>query len=320
MSVLRQLVTESGIALALMTVISLGLGWLAAGRALRPLRVIATTTRHISARNLHERLALTGPNDEIKELGDTVDDLLARLDASFTAQRQFVANASHELRTPLARQRTLLEVALTDPAPTVTGLQAACRRALAAGEQQQRLIEALLTLARSEGGLHRRERFDLHAVTREILAARSQDAQERGVRVSSGLRPATVLGDRRLAERLVANLVDNAMRHNTPGGQVAVETDTAAGHATLRVTNSGPMVPADQLDRLYQPFQRLDVERTAIRDGLGLGLPIAAAIAAAHGADLHACPHAAGGLTVEVRFPASAPTRPMLPSHTDKDL
>jgi signal transduction histidine kinase len=300
---LSQLVTDSGIGLGIMTVVSIGLGWLVAGRVLRPLRTITATARRISASSLHERLALTGPGDELRELGDTFDQLLGRLEASFRAQRQFVANASHELRTPLARQRTLTEVALADPQPTVASLRATCERVLAAGQQQEELIEALLTLARSERGLGQRDPFDLAAVTGEVLRSRRPEAQARGVTLEPAVRPALSLGDARLAGRLVANLVDNAIRHNVPGGRAAVLTGISGGCAFVSVANTGPEIPAGQLARLFQPFQRLGGIRTAQRDGLGLGLPIVAAIAAAHGAPLWAAPHPDGGLTVEVRFP-----------------
>jgi signal transduction histidine kinase len=177
---------------------------------LRPLRTITATARRISARSLHQRIAMTGPDDELKELGDTFDQLLGRLDASFAAQRQFVANASHELRTPLARQRTLLEVALRDPQASVASLRAACERALAAGEQQERLIAALLTLARGERGLDTFEAFDLGAVAVSVLDAQRDDAAGRDLAITADLAPAAAAGDPRLAERLAANLVDNS--------------------------------------------------------------------------------------------------------------
>jgi signal transduction histidine kinase len=312
------LLIQSGIALAIMTVVSLALGWLMAGRVLRPIRTITAATLDISAHNLHERLALTGPDDELKELGDTVDGLLARLEAAFAAQRQFVANASHELRTPLARQRTLLEVAIADPDPDVGTLLTTCERVLRAGLQQERLIEALLTLARSVRGLEHREPVDLRAVAEEVVAARRAGAAAdiggadigaadsgAAVDVRVTLGPAAVLGDRRLTERLVANLVDNAVRHNVPGGHVDVTTATVDGRPTLRIANTGPMVPATEIQRLLQPFQRLTGGRQANPDGLGLGLPIAAAIAAAHDAELTARPRPDGGLVTDVTYPAA---------------
>ncbi|GAB2795657.1 HAMP domain-containing sensor histidine kinase [Amycolatopsis magusensis] len=295
---LRQFLLQAGAALASMTIVSVGLGWLVAGRVLRPLRVITTAARRISASDLHQRLAMTGKRDELTELGDTFDELLGRLDAAFTAQRQFVANASHELRTPLARQRTVLEVALTDPAATVSGLQVVCRRVLAAGEQQERLIEALLTLARSERGLDRREPVDLRAIVDAVVSAR--DAAGRDVRVCLG--PAIALGDARLVEQLVVNLVDNAIRHNVEGGSVEVRTRAGEGVATLTVANTGTAIPLDQIDQLFEPFTRLAGERTATGDGLGLGLPIVAAVVAAHNGHLDARPRPGGGLNVTVEL------------------
>jgi signal transduction histidine kinase len=301
---LDQLLIESGIALGIMAVASVGLGWLMAGRVLRPLRTITAAARRISARSLHQRIGMTGPDDELKELGDTFDRLLGRLDASFRAQRQFVANASHELRTPLARQRTLLEVALRDRQATNASLRAACERALAAGEQQERLIAALLTLARGERGLDAFEPFDLGDVAADTLAALREEAAARGVTIAADLGAAPALGDPRLAERLAANLADNAIRYNAVGGQVEISACCRGDRAFLTVTNTGPVIPPDQLSRLFQPFQRLGPGRTG-SGGLGLGLAIVSAIAAAHGAELRAVTRAAGGLTVEVIFPGA---------------
>ena len=315
---LDQLLIESGIALGIMAVASVGLGWLMAGRVLSPLRTITAAARRISARSLHQRIAMSGPDDELKELGDTFDQLLGRLDASFRAQRQFVANASHELRTPLARQRTLLEVALRDKQATNASLRTACERALAAGEQQERLIAALLTLARGERGLDAFEPFDLGALATGALAGVRDEAEARGVTVTADLGAAPALGDSRLAEQLAANLADNAIRYNVAGGQVEIGTGDRDGRAFLAVSNTGPVIPPDQLGRLFQPFQRLDPGRAGRggsdggtgrdgggpeRGGLGLGLAIVSAIAAAHGAELRAVTRAAGGLTVEVVFP-----------------
>jgi signal transduction histidine kinase len=303
---LNQLLTESGLALAIMTVVSVGLGWLVAGRVLRKLRTITATARSISASNLHARLALVGPDDELRELGDTFDALLARLEAAFDAQRQFVANASHELRTPLARQRTLIEVALADPEPSVAALQDICGRVLATGEQQERLIEALLTLARSQRGLERREPVDLAALTGDVVLARLPEAELRGISVTGSLGPALALGDTRLAERLVANLVDNALRHNVAQGTIDVSTVACPDRAVVSVSNTGPVIPPDDVARLVLPFQRSGADRTSIRDGLGLGLSIVAAIAEAHGAWLRANALPGGGLAVQAGFPRAA--------------
>jgi signal transduction histidine kinase len=298
----RQLLEKSGIALAIMAAASIGLGWVAAGRVLRPLRTINERARAISATNLHKRLALAGPRDELTELAGTFDDLLDRLEGSFQAQRQFVANASHELRTPLARAQTLAEVALSDPEATVDSLRASHGRVLAAGRQQERLIEALLTLARSERGLDHREPFDLAAITTTTLRARLDEVQRCGLAVNATLEPAETSGDPRLAERLVANLIDNAVRYNQPHGHVDITTTTRAGRAVLSVANSGPIVPPDDVTRLLEPFQRHGTDRTDHSDGLGLGLSIVTAIATAHGATLAARAQPEGGLVLEVEF------------------
>jgi signal transduction histidine kinase len=297
---MHQLLIDSGIALAVMAVISAVLGWIIAGRVLGRLRTITTAARDISAKDLHRRLSLAGPKDELKELGDTFDELLGRLEAAFQAQRQFVANASHELRTPLARQRTLGQVALSDPEPTVESLRAAHERILAAGAQQERVIEALLTLARGSTGIDVRRPFDLARLAGEVVEARRPEAA-----ISTSLEPAVTAGHRPLAERLVANLVDNAVRYNIPGGWVDVATRLHNGHAVLTVANSGPVVPPDAVDRLFQPFQRLDPTRGSARTagGLGLGLSIVAAIASAHDATLAVQPRVEGGLVISVAFP-----------------
>jgi signal transduction histidine kinase len=300
---LHQLLTQSGLALTGMAVLSVGLGWLVAGRVLRPLRTITAAAREISATNLHERLALGGPDDELKELGNTFDGLLARLEASFGAQRQFVANASHELRTPLARQRVLSQVALADPDATAETLRAAHERVLAAGAEQEQLIEALLTLARGQAGLGTREPFDLAEVAGQVLRARRPEAEMRGLDVHVALAAAPAAGDPRLAERLAANLVDNALNHNAAHGHVDVATETRDGKAVLTVVNSGPVVPSAEVDRLLRPFQRLGGDRTGHRKGLGLGLSIVQAITAAHSATLAIHPRPGGGLRAEVTFP-----------------
>lgn len=303
----RELLIVSGIALSVMAVASGMLGWLMAGRVLRPLRTITTTAQGISDRNLDQRLALDGPDDELKELGDTFDGLLGRLQRSFEAQRRFIADVSHELRTPLARQRVLGQVALADPGATVGSLRTAHERVLASGAQQERLIEALLTLALSQRGFERWEPFDLAAVTGEMLLARQPEAENQGLEVDATLNPVLALGSASLTERLVANLIDNAILHNVPGGRITVTTHAAEGSAILTVANSGRQVPPDQVSRLFQPFQRLEPGRDGHgRDnGLGLGLSIVEAIAAAHNAVLTAKPRPGGGLVVRVRFPAA---------------
>jgi signal transduction histidine kinase len=292
---LNQQLEKSGIALALMAAVSVLLGSLFAGRVLRPLRTITERAREISASNLNERVALAGPDDELTRLADTFDDLLGRLEASFTAQRQFVANAAHELRTPLTRAQTVGEVALADPAATLDSLRASHARVLAAGRQQERLIEALLTLARSERGVDEREPVDLAAVTATMLHARQREAERRGLYVHATLQPAETTGDPRLAERLVANLLDNALRYNQPHGRIDVTTSAKGGRAVLSVANSGPQIPPEEVG----------ADRTDRSDGLGLGLSIVHAIAAAHHATLTAHAQPGGGLDIEVGFPSS---------------
>jgi signal transduction histidine kinase len=297
---MHTLLVDSGIALGLMAIGSIVLGWLVAGRALRPLRSMTSAAQEISASSLHRRLAVVGPDDELKQLGDTFDGLLGRLETAFDAQRQFVANASHELRTPLTLERTLLEVALADPNADVSSLRRACEQALAAGEQQERLIEALLTLSRSQRGLDRRETIDLAEVAADALqSAAGLD----GLDVDAVLAPARANGDKRLAERLVANLVDNAARHNVPGGTLELRTGEVDGRAAILVANSGPEIDPAELGRLFEPFQRLEGDRAGGADGLGLGLSIVSAIAVAHGADLDAQPRDGGGLRIELIFP-----------------
>lgn len=299
---LDTLLAQSAIALALMSVISIALGWVVSGRILRPLRTITAAARDISATSLHRRLALAGPNDELRELGDTFDGLLGRLESSFDAQRRFVANASHELRTPLARQRTLGQLALSDPEADVESLRAAHKRILAAGAQQERLIEALLALARSNAGIEVRRPFDLGSLAEEVVAARRADAEQRLITLSCAAAPTVTAGHRPLAERLVVNLVDNALRHNDPCGWVKVTAREDGGQAVLTVANSGPVVPPDAVHRILQPFHRLGDARTN-GEGLGLGLSIVQAIAVAHDATLTAEARAEGGLVVTVGFP-----------------
>jgi signal transduction histidine kinase len=300
---MRQLLLDSGLALGVMGFISTGLGWLVAGRVLRPLRTITATARDITATNLHRRLALPGPDHELKELGDTFDALLARLEAAFTAQSRFIANASHELRTPLARQRVLAQVALADPDASAESLRRAHERVLNAGAQQERIIDALLTLARGQAGIDRTEPLDLSEIAGQILLTRRPEAARRGITVTQNLRAARTAGDRRLVERLIANLLDNAIRHNIPDGIVHVHTAAEGSKTMITISNTGPRIPPDAIDSLLQPFRRLAPERTRTQDdGLGIGLSIVAAIANAHDAALVIQPRAGGGLTVDVSF------------------
>jgi signal transduction histidine kinase len=261
--VLRYLAIESGIALAGMSLLSLVLGWLMAGRVLQPLQ------------------------------------------DSYEAQRQFVANASHELRTPLTRQRALIQVALADPQASFSSLHAAHERVLASEQQLEQMIDALLALTRGQAGLERREHLDLATIASHALLAQSE-AADRDLDVRATLATAPATGDPRLLERLIANLIDNAIRHNTPGGHVDISTGTRDRHAFLAITNTGPAVPPEQIQRLFQPFQRLGATRAQYDSGYGLGLSIVQAIAAAHRADLIARARPQGGLTIEVSFQPSS--------------
>jgi signal transduction histidine kinase len=320
----QQVLVVAAIALAVIAVAAAAIGWLIAGRVLRPLRTITAAARRISASSLHERLALHGPDDELKELADTLDSLFARLEASFDAQRRFAANASHELRTPLTRERTLLQVTLADPAATTGTWQAVSRDLLASNAEQEHLIEALLTLASSEAGPGEREPADLAAITSEALAAVRPAISRLDLRIQTAIQPAALDADPLLVQQLAANLIDNAVRHNIPGGDIQITTGTSQAGAVLSVTNSGQVIPSAEVDRLFQPFQRLG-PRPARRDGgHGLGLSIVRAIATAHGATITAQPRPGGGLAIDVTFPrhpipapaaalgaTSAPNRPI---------
>jgi len=308
----HRVLIASAIGLAVMVVVSLVLGWLVAGRFLRPLRTITATARDISASNLHRRLDLRGRDDEFSELADTLDALFGRLEASFESQRRFVANASHELRTPLTAERALLQVALADPQATAETWRSTGRDVLELGQAQERLIEALLTLAVSERGIEHRETFDLADIAGEVVASRRHEAQRRGIHLDATLAPAPATGDPNLVRSLVTNLVDNAVRHNAAGGRLEVTTATATaatstsmtdGRASVRVTNTGPVIPPAELDRLFQPFQQLGGQRIRHADGHGLGLAIVRAIAHAHGATLTPQARPEGGLDIQVSFP-----------------
>lgn len=300
----HQLLVAAAVALGIMAAASVALGWLVAGRALRPLRAITTATQQISEDDLHRRLAMPGPRDELTNLADTIDGLLARLQAAFEAQQNFVANASHELRTPLTASRTMLEVALADPAASATALRSACEDVLAEERHQERLIDALLTLARSQRGLDRPKPLDLGEIATDVLRSREPDAARRDVTISASIATAPVLGDDGLLRQLAANLIDNALRHNVADGTLSVHVTSDNGRSTLKIANTGPVIPPDEIGRLLQPFQRLSSRRPADDDGLGLGLAIVAAITSAHHATLVINPGEVGGLDIEVRFPA----------------
>ncbi len=317
---LGRLVSVSWLVLAVTAVGSAILGWFAAGRVLRPLRAITDAARTISAGNLHERLALAGPNDEFKQLGDTLDDLLARLETSFEAQRRFVANASHELRTPLTLERTLLQVALANPNATEQTLRSTCEELLASQSEHERLLEALLTLASSERGLERREPVDLAALTERALSAARLRMEHRSLQLDASLDSATAAGDPALLQRLIANLIDNAVDHNVPGGRMTVRTASDPEGPFVAVSNTGLRIPPEQTERLFEPFQRLDADRTNGYGHHGLGLSIVGAIATAHDASLVARAQPAGGLAVTIRFPKADAGPPQEPPANQKPL
>jgi signal transduction histidine kinase len=301
-----QVFWEDVATLAVMAMVSLAVGWLIAGRFVRPLRAIITAARDISASNLHQRLGMRGRGDEFTELGETLDDLFGRLEAAFQAQRHFIANASHELRTPLSAGRALLQVAIADPEPTVETLRATCQELVELGDQQERLIAALLALANSQRGIGELECLDLADITRDVVLARQDEAQRRGVHLGVALAAAPATGDASLAESLVANLIDNAIRHNLPGGQVEISTRLSIAGAVVSVGNTGAVIPPDAVEDLFQPFRQLGTQRTRRGEGHGLGLAIVRAIADAHNTALTARARPGGGLDIQVTFPGLA--------------
>jgi signal transduction histidine kinase len=303
---LHRLRVQYTIALAAMTALSVLLGWLVAGRALRGLQQITATARRVSQDTLDERIALEGPRDELKELADTFDEMLERLSNAFASQRRFVANASHELRTPLTVMRTELEVTLADPDASNAELREMAEAVHEAMDRTERLVQALLMLARSEGAIGRRDPVDLAAAAQMALDHTARQADAAGLTVTADLHAAPVRGDRRLLERLVANLVENAVGHNRPGGRVSVTTATRDGHSVVDVVNDGDVLDPETLPRLLEPFQRID--RGARSDGAGLGLSIVRSVAQAHGGaiSLAACPD--GGLRATVTLPRGEPS------------
>jgi signal transduction histidine kinase len=305
---MHELLAMSLVAITIMAVLSVALGWLVAGRILRPLRTITAATQRITENNLHERLAVPGPSDEVKDLADAIDGLLRRLESAFDGQRRFVANASHELRTPLTLNRAILEVTLGNPDATADELRSMGQELIASGEQQEQLIEALLNLATSARGLEQHEHFDLSEIVTGVLHGARPQIDQPGLDVQTAITSAPASGDPRLAQRLAANLVDNALRHNVAGGHITVTTRTESSYAILSIANSGPVIPPEDIDRLFQPFQRLVGERASHPQGHGLGLSIVQSVAAAHSAAISTRARPDGGLYVEVRFPPPAPS------------
>jgi signal transduction histidine kinase len=305
-AVFHQLLVQSGIALAVMAVAAILLGWFIAGRVLKPLQTITTTVQQITATNLHQRLALDGPDDELKALGKTFDGLLARLETSFDAQRRFVANASHELRTPLTMMRTALDVATskpTPPPPEVHVLAAKVRRGL---DQADQLVESFLALARADHAPVAQDvTVGLDQAASDALAWHSRAIGDMGLRIERALRAAPVTGSEVLLVRMVNNIIDNAVRHNEPDGWVRVVTGTDATSARLIVETGGRLLDEQQVRDLAQPFRRIGAERTGSGNGVGLGLSIVAAVAAAHHGTLHLQARDGGGLRVAVALPVA---------------
>lgn len=296
---LSHLLQYSLITLAVVIVLAAVLGWIFAGRALRPLHRITAAARAASEHNLSARVALRGPRDELQELAETFDAMLGRLQAAFEGQQRFIANASHELRTPLAVMRTTVDVVLDNPESTPEDLRGMAADIRAAVDHAEQLIGALLILARNERGLTVHEEVDLATVAEDVL-----DTTPLGDRrVHTSLEPAVIAGDPVLAERLIANLVDNAVRYNVADGDIWISTGTEADKRQLNVANTGPVISPADADRIFQPFQRLS-DRTS-HDGFGLGLAIVASIAALHGGTVTASPRGGGGLSVTVAIPAA---------------
>ncbi|MEU1289917.1 HAMP domain-containing sensor histidine kinase [Kitasatospora sp. NPDC005856] len=303
-SALNTLLRKSLTMLVCLAVIAFAAGYAMAGRVLRPLGRITRTARDVASSDLHRRIELDGPDDELKELADTFDSMLDRLDRSFDSQRRFVANASHELRTPLAINRTLLEVQLSDPAAS-PDLQQLGKTLLATNERSEQLVEGLLLLARSENELTDRRPVELSEVATRALEQTRGEAAKREVELRSKLDPAMAAGNGVLLERLALNLLQNAVRYNNPGGWVELATTAVPGGGELVVSNTGPVVPGYELEHIFEPFRRIKgADRTRSDKGVGLGLSIVRSVVRAHGGTIEATPRAGGGLTMRVRIPS----------------
>ena len=306
---LTHLLTYSLLTLAGVIALAVVVGWIVAGRILRPVHQLTAAARAASEQDLSQRIALEGPRDELRELADTFDTMLERLDRAFTSQRQFIANASHELRTPLTVMRTAIDVVLAKPEPTRDELVSMAAEVRQAVGHSERLIEALLVLARNDQARTLTEPLDLAAVSEDALEGRTAN----GITTTTALHEAPVTGDGVLLERLVANLLSNAERYNIAGGTVTISTGTDSGASVVRVANTGPLVPPDQVDRLFLPFTRLD-DRTR-HDGFGLGLTLVSSIAAAHGGTVEATAMPDGGLDISVRLPQREDAVQQSPPH-----
>jgi signal transduction histidine kinase len=312
-SALSKLLSFSLVGLAVMTVASGGLGWFMSGRVLRPVRVITETARRASEQHLGERLALTGARDELKELADTFDGMLERLDAAFAAQRRFVANASHELRTPLTVMRTAIDVSLAKPSPTARQLTDMALRVRRSIDRAESMVEALLILAVSDQGKLSTEFTDLATWAEDAIDAAGPEIERLDLRVDALLDPAETTGDPQLLERMIWNLVDNAVRHNEPGGWIRLRTGSSDAAVYLEIANSGPFIPDDAVPLLFEPFRRMEA-RTGVRDGVGLGLSIIRSVVTAHRATVTARSQPAGGLDISVVIPCCLAAEPHPPA------
>jgi signal transduction histidine kinase len=312
---LQHLVVVSGISLAGFALLALVVGWWMAGHVVAPVHRITSTARELSWQNLGARIRLAGPRDELKELADTFDAMLARLEAAFESQRRFIANASHELRTPLGIQRTVIQLGLADPSPEE--LARVRGHLLDANRRTEHLIEGLLLLAQCESGLPHRTPVALGELVGEVVTDHSAAAAAAGVDIRAHISAATVAGDRVLLGQLAANLVRNAIRYNHPGGVVDVSVEPGG----LVVANTGPRVPVDRVDELFEPFTRLGARRSGAAEGAGLGLSIVRSIAHAHEGTVAAVARAGGGLEVRVSLPAaeSRPGERTPPPRPDSD-
>ncbi|WP_442906077.1 sensor histidine kinase [Kitasatospora sp. NBC_00458] len=300
---LNTLLRKSLTVLVCLAVIAFAAGYAMAGRVLRPLGRITRTAREVATSDLHRRIELDGPDDELKELADTFDDMLDRLDRSFDSQRRFVANASHELRTPLAINRTLLEVQLSDPGAS-NDLQQLGKTLLATNERSEQLVEGLLLLARSDNELTDRRPVEFSEVATRALEQTRAEAVNREVELRATLHPATVAGNGVLLERIALNLLQNAVRYNTAGGWVEITTAPVPGGGELVVSNTGPVVPGYELEHIFEPFRRVKgADRTRSDKGVGLGLSIVRSVVRAHHGTIEATPRSGGGLTMRVRIP-----------------
>ncbi|MGW5264614.1 sensor histidine kinase [Microbispora sp. NPDC004025] len=303
--VLSDVLGSSLIVMILVGAVAVLLGYLVADRALRPLERVTETAQRLSESTLHERIALSGPQDEVKRLADTFDAMLDRLHRVFDAQRRFIANASHELRTPLAVNRTVLEVSLEEPAAS-EDLKALARALLGTNARHERLIEGLLMLAQSEQELTARRPVDLRQVVRTAMEQIDLQPRRGKVVVHEDLRRAVAYGDPLLLERCLINLLENAIKYNVRDGEVWVRLREDETGVSVTVENTGPAVPPYEVDDLFEPFRRLGGDRVRSARGAGLGLSIVRAIAVAHGGTAEADARPAGGLTVTVRLPGAA--------------